>query len=363
MRVEDIAIVGSIDEARKTLGNKGNSVDLIICSADHKHITKHLNDICYQGSFILLSENQDAINNVFNQNDTPYTFNFEGTLSKPLTKRILDEKFSTDKTSQKISNRHLGTNITPADLNSAIVNNEIVTLYQPRLDLKTGNIVGAKAHIRWNSPEKGFVSPIDFLPVAEKTGLIFDLTFSMLTNIGKDMKNGGDYWHGLKISINLPLPMLKNPQLAEVLKEHMDLIGVECSSISLEIDGDITNNIVPSIILSLQKLADAGFELALKKVCTKIIFDKSIEALPFTELNIDRSVVNNILTDVRSQEIIRTNIALARKMGWRVAAEGIETQGIFDLVKEMGTDYAQGYFISKPLPAAYITQTLDSIAA
>lgn len=363
MRLEDITIVGNIEDARKTLGNKGNCVDLIICSGDHKKLTKHLDETDYQGAFILLSDSHDAINDETFVLNMQKDFNFEGVINKPLTKQILDKKFSENKAAQTIYNPNLSTNITPAELNDAIVNNEIVTLYQPRLDLKTGNIVGAKAHIRWHSLEKGFVSPLDFIPVAAKTGLIFDLTFSMLTNIGQDIKNGGDYWRGLKISISLPLAMLRNPQLADDLKDHMKFIGVDCSSIILEIDGDITNNLVPSTILSLQKLALVGFELALKKVCTKIMCDSTFRSLPFSELNIDRSVVNNILTDVGSQETLRTNIALARELGWRVSAEGIETQGIFDLIKELGTDYAQGYFISKPLPANYITQTLGSIAA
>ncbi|MBL1405142.1 MAG: EAL domain-containing protein [Rhizobiales bacterium] len=361
MRVEDVVIVGSINEARKALASKGNSVDLIICSADHKKLTEHLDKTDYQGSFILLNENPDSIKNMPNWTDVK--FDFEGTLKKPLTKRILDEKFSLEKVLQTVSKNNFESNITAADLNNAILNDEIVTLYQPRLDLKTGQIIGAKAHIRWHSPEKGFVSPIDFLPVAEKTGLIFDLTFSTIANIAKDIKNGGQYWLGLKIAISLPLAMLKNPHLADALKEHMNLVGIACSSISLEIDGDITNKIGSSLDLCLQKLADAGFELILKNVCSRTVDFKIIEALPFTELNIDRSVVNNILTDVRSQESIRTIIALARKIGLRVAAEGIETQEIFDLVKEMGANYAQGYFISKPLPAAYITHTLGSVAA
>lgn len=361
MRVEEIAIAGSIDEARKALGNKGNSVDLIICSADHKNFTQHLDKIDYRGAFIVLSENLDDMNNVPNWMNAK--FNFAGTLKAPLTKRILDEKFAAEKETQTIANNGFGGTITAADLNNAIVNNEIVTLYQPRLDLSTGQIIGAKAHIRWNSPQKGFVSPIDFLPVATKTGLIFDLTFSMLANIGKDIKNGGDYWRGIKIAIGLPLAMLKNSQLADALKAHLNLIGVECTSICLEIDGDITNNIGPDIIITLQKLADAGFELSLKNACAKTLNQKSIETLPFTELNIERSVVNNILTDVRSKESIRKTIAIARKMGMRVSAEGIETQDIFDLVKEMGANYAQGYFISKPLPAAFITHTLGCVAA
>lgn len=363
MRVGDISIATSIDDATKILASKNGSVDSIICGAQHSDFTQTLDKNQFQGTFILLSENDDELSAKLNDLHDQKAFKFNGTLKKPLTKRILDEKFTDIKSEHKKSIENLGVEITPSELNAAILNDEIVTLYQPRIDFKTGRIKGAKAHIRWHSPSRGFVSPLDFLPTAEKTGLIFDITFSMLSNIADDIKNGGEDWGNMTIAISLPTQMLNNPQLAKVLKGQMELIGIDCSSICLEIDGEITENLLPSTTALLQKLKDAGFELALKKACTASLNAAANELLPFTELSIDRSVVNNVLTDAISQETIRTGIALAHKMGWRVAAEGIETQEIYDLVKAFGADFAQGYFISKPLPAEYITQTISKIAA
>ena len=222
--------------------------------------------------------------------------------------------------------------------------------YQPKIDLLSGKIVGAEALARWQHPELGLISPAEFISVAEADGSIKAISMKIFDHLVSHMAKGGAAWRDKKIAFNLPPQMIRDETLPETLMNRLNAAGASSNNICIEIteNGVIDFDHVTVVVLS--RLRIMGFDLSIDDFGTGAASIANLKMFPYSELKIDQSFIGNVLTDAFSAETVRTSISLARQLGLRIVAEGIENHDVLQYVKSRGIDQAQGYLFSKPLP-------------
>ncbi|HEX8267731.1 MAG TPA: EAL domain-containing protein, partial [Pyrinomonadaceae bacterium] len=239
------------------------------------------------------------------------------------------------------------------ELRYALENNEIVPFYQSVVDLKTGKIVGFEALARWTHPKRGLVSPADFVPLAEETGLIAPLGLSILKQACEQTVE----WQKrlnfpeLTISVNLSGRQFKQPNLIEEIKEILLKAGLHPNSLRLEITETIVMDNPNAAIGMLKQLKGMGIQLSVDDFGTGYSSLSYLHRFPFDILKIDRSFVSRMTTDKESQGIVKTILALANELNKKVVAEGIEKTEHWETLEKLSCQYGQGYLFSKPLDA------------
>lgn len=223
--------------------------------------------------------------------------------------------------------------------------------YQPKLDLHSRRVVGVEALARWRHPEHGFVSPAEFIPVIEQTALVGPFTLSVL-NLG--LKQAAA-WRAsglaLRMSLNLSARNLQDPQLPEQFGQLLKVWAVPPERIVLEITESALMVDPASSTKVIARLDALGVGLSIDDYGTGYSSLSFLRQLPLDELKIDKSFVLHMDTDANDEVIVRSTVDLAHNLGFKVVAEGVETQAVLEKLGAIGCDSIQGYYISKPLPA------------
>ncbi|AFI84927.1 bifunctional diguanylate cyclase/phosphodiesterase [Methylophaga nitratireducenticrescens] len=238
------------------------------------------------------------------------------------------------------------------DLRVALENNELYLHYQPLMDLNSGECIGTEALLRWLHPEIGSISPGDFIPVAEETGLILPIGDWVLRTACIQAKK----WFeagitNFRMAVNLSRRQLDNAGLATDIKRILD--ETECPAYLLELEvteSSAMQNPEQAIVI-LNSLHEMGICLALDDYGTGYSSLAYLKRFPFDRLKIDRSFIDGIPDDADDMSIVQTTIILARQLRLTVIAEGVETQAQCDFLKKHQCDEIQGYLFAKPMPA------------
>jgi diguanylate cyclase (GGDEF)-like protein len=238
-----------------------------------------------------------------------------------------------------------------SELHQAIERNEFVLHYQPKIDGKTSQIVGIEALIRWNHPLRGLLYPIDFIPIAEETGIIKYIDEWVLYNACLQLKKWTQEGiRHLRLAVNLSAWQFKDQHLVDIVSKVLSETGIDPSSLELEItetaameNMNFTQNI-------LTRLISMGVAISIDDFGTGYSSLNYLKHFPISFLKIDRSFVADILSDKNTYSIVRAIIEVAHALQLKVIAEGVENQEQLDMLKELGCDEVQGYHISRPLP-------------
>jgi len=246
------------------------------------------------------------------------------------------------------------------DLHDALSNDELALHYQPKFDVVKRRVTGMEALLRWQHPELGFISPTDFIPVAEANGLIdaifeFVLT-SVLEQIQQWQAQGLD---GLCISINISPVQLRDPQIATRIVEAVADAGVESGAVEIELTETAVIESRECAVSALDRLRDAGIKVSMDDFGTGYTSLSLLADLPLDTVKIDRSFVVAMEGHDRNRAIVDSVIKMAHALNLRVVGEGIETNEQLATLTAMGCDEIQGYLISKPLPVDQITAFLE----
>ena len=238
-------------------------------------------------------------------------------------------------------------------LRRAVEHEEFVLHYQPQIDVATGRPCGVEALVRWQHPERGLLSPLKFIPIAEETGLIVQLGEWVLdTALGELARWRATGIGGIRMAVNLSAHQLRDPQLAPRIAALLSLYGLGGNDLELEITESVAMKNPQGTTRLLTQLRELGIELAIDDFGTGYSSLAYLKQLPLDRLKLDRSFVMDIEHDPNDAAISAATISLAHSLGLSVVAEGVETASQFEFLKRLDCDVVQGYFFSRPLPAA-----------
>jgi len=249
------------------------------------------------------------------------------------------------------------------DLRDAIATGKLCVYYQPRVDIVSGKIIGAEALLRWNHDSFGWISPERFIPLAEQTGCMRELTDFVMHTAFTDIPRLPDMYSDISISINISIVSLQDRELPTRLASIAEERALPTSRIILEIPESALTEQSIRITEILSKLDSLGFRLSMDNFGTGHSSLVNLRMLPLQEIKIDRSFVMNMLHNEGDAAIVQTIIELGRSLGKQIVAEGVENREILQTLGETGCHVAQGYYLSRPLPFAdlneWLTQSLD----
>lgn len=236
------------------------------------------------------------------------------------------------------------------DLKKAIARNEFRLYYQPKVNLLSGKIIGVEALIRWFHPEKGLIPPLDFIPVAEETGLIIPIGEWVLRTAclqNKAWQREG--YLPMVMSVNLSARQLYQPRFVQLVQEVLTETGLKPDYLELEITESMmvdTNHALPTI----NGLKDLGVQISLDDFGTGFSALFYLKEFPINKIKIDQSFIRNCTSDSNDTTIVKTIIAMAHQLQMGVIAEGIESTDQLKFLQQNFCNHGQGYLFSKPLP-------------
>ena len=246
-------------------------------------------------------------------------------------------------------------------LRSVIQNNELLLYYQPQVDLKTGKVIGAEALIRWMHPQKGFISPNEFIPLAEETGDIISIgawVFEVACKQKQKWKS--KYGIPFTMSINLSTKQLMQKNLVPYIEELISSTKVSPDELQLEVTETAVMGDLKSAIDILQQLRSIGIKIALDDFGTGYSSLMYLRELPIDVVKMDRDFIASIESYQEHEVIVHAVIQLAHVLNLKVVAEGIETKEQLTVLKKYQCDVGQGYLFSKPLPPEEMEDMIEN---
>jgi diguanylate cyclase (GGDEF)-like protein/PAS domain S-box-containing protein len=240
------------------------------------------------------------------------------------------------------------------DLRRAIEQEEFVAHYQPMVDLRTGELWGMEALVRWDHPERGLLEPSEFVPVAEQSGLMIPMGEQILREAcfrAKEWQEENPRIPPLVMSVNLSASQLSRSDLADTVERVLRETGLQGSRLTLDVTETVYVQVLAGNTAILDCLGGLGVRFSIDDFGTGYSSLSYLKRLPAHAIKIDQSFVEGLGKDVEDTAIVRMILELAHTLGLGVIAEGVETEEQAALLKEMGCDFAQGYHFAKPLPA------------
>ena len=237
-----------------------------------------------------------------------------------------------------------------AELGAALDAEDLELHYQPKASLRTGEISGVEALVRWRRKGAELVAPSEFIPVAEQTGLMATLTRYVLTHAIAQMRSWHDAGQHIRVAVNISARDLQDDELTDDIARMLSTQGVDATDLELEITESSIMADIEQAVKTLSRLHDMGITLAIDDFGTGNTSLAQLPRLPVDVLKIDRSFVARL--DYGPDDlIVRTTIELGRGLGLKVVAEGVASNKVWQRLGELGCDYAQGYYLSRPVPA------------
>lgn len=246
-------------------------------------------------------------------------------------------------------NRQSSTNLSlHSELRHAIDNDDLILHYQPKVDLSTGSLVGVEALVRWQHNDQ-LINPEKFVPYAEKTGLIRDITKWVITEAVKQLSKWRAIGKYLKMSVNLSFRDLDDDSLVHYIVEILNEWHVPPQDLMLEITETSVMENPNRTLKVLHRLNDMGLGISIDDFGTGYSSMIYLKKLPISEIKIDRSFVSDLLTNADSLVIVNSIIDLAHNLGMMVTAEGVETKNVLDKLASLNCDISQGYHTGRPM--------------
>lgn len=243
-------------------------------------------------------------------------------------------------------------------LRKAIELNELSIAYQPKLELRTNEIIGVEALLRWKHSEYGNISPSTFIPLAEETGLILKLGEWVLREACLQLKKWEDEGvEHLGVSVNVSTIQFIQKDFVEKVEAILKDTLADPVYLELEITESSTMD-TELVISKLKRLKQLGIKISIDDFGSGYSSLSHIKNLPIDILKIDKSFINDIENDQSNQAIVSTILALATNLNLKTIAEGVENERQYQILKEKGCDQIQGYFISKPVPVTEVSKLL-----
>ncbi|WP_421239670.1 EAL domain-containing response regulator [Aeromonas enteropelogenes] len=332
-----------------------HQVDILICDLrmpgmDGMALLRRLSLGGFKGGIILSSALEDDVVAAVLRMSAAYGLQVLGRLEKPSSPQQIRQLIDTWSPGQEPQHSEEGYGIDVVELQLALERDQILPWYQPKVSFVTGQWVGMEALARWQHPEYGMISPARFIPLAENNGLIDQLTEVIINKSLRD----GHLWEetglSLNLSMNLSTTSLIEGDLCHSLINQCQRWSINPELITLEVtESSFVQDLGKSLEV-LTRLRMHGFGLSIDDFGTGYSSMQQLALLPFTELKLDRSFVDRCYADPSRLAIIESSIELARKLGLKSVAEGVEDEQTWRQLAALGCDVCQGFFSARPMP-------------
>lgn len=231
----------------------------------------------------------------------------------------------------------------------ALQDNDFELHFQPKIDLRSGRVSGAEALLRWQTHEGQWISPEIVVELAETKGRAYELTKWVVHRAMRQLKD----WQGsmdISLAVNVPASLVGNSDLSSLLHDAIAIWGVDPARVTVEITESAIIEDKQSGFDNLLKIKDRGIKLSIDDFGTGYSSLSYFKHIPAAELKIDKSFVQSMMIDSQDLELVKIMIYIAHQFGLKVVAEGVEDKASLDMLRELGCDFIQGYYFSKPLP-------------
>jgi EAL domain-containing protein (putative c-di-GMP-specific phosphodiesterase class I) len=248
---------------------------------------------------------------------------------------------------------------TLSELRGALKRKELELFFQPKLELSSRKIVGVEALLRWNHPLRGYIPPDQFIPSAESTEIIHDISRFV---IEEALANCDSWWSKgshVPVAINISARNLLDPSMLVLMSTSLERYSLPTSALEIEITENSLVNHSFAINQWLDRLQELGIALSIDDFGTGFSSLAYLKRLPVSKLKIDHSFIINMLEDSHNRAIVDNVINLGHNLNLKVVAEGVESVEVLNYLQEQGCDFAQGFYIAEPMPGAEFVDWLD----
>jgi EAL domain-containing protein (putative c-di-GMP-specific phosphodiesterase class I) len=349
-----VSAASSAREALLKLQREPRSAELIVCDLampdmDGIEFLQTLNAGSFCGSVILLSGESLRVMHSVQKLLGGSQLTILGALTKPAGREALLELLQCWRPPAQRSAEPAHPAVTAAELHEANRLQQWVLHYQPQVNLQTGALVGMEALVRWNHPAYGLLNPDHFISLAEDCGAIDELSIWVVKEAAAQRAAWQAHGLGVQMAINLSIEVLRVPDLSRRLSSLVQDAGVAPQDVTFEVT---ESRVVSSSAVSLENLVRLRLErftLSIDDFGTGHSSLAQLRDVPFSELKVDRGFVRGARNNQIIRPILEGSLGMAKRMGMRSVAEGVETQSDWNLLCELECDMAQGYFIGKPM--------------
>ncbi|TML13615.1 MAG: EAL domain-containing protein [Actinobacteria bacterium] len=241
---------------------------------------------------------------------------------------------------------------TESALRRALEREEFTLHYQPIVDLSTGAMVGTEALLRWRHPDRGLVSPAEFIPIAEDTGLIVPIGAWVLETACRQLVEWQRTAHALTMSVNVSVRQMLAPEVARLVEDVLQRTGVSPKDLCLELTESVFMEDVEYFERTLASLKRLGVRLAIDDFGTGYSSLSYLKRFPVDAVKVDRSFIDGLGTEPNDSALVAAIVAMAAALGLEVTAEGVETEQQLSILKGLQCERAQGFYLARPMPAA-----------
>lgn len=242
------------------------------------------------------------------------------------------------------------------ELDAAIEAKQLRVLYQPKLDLSSSTVTSVEALVRWEHPERGLLRPDSFIPLAEESDRIASLTTYVLRQTIDDLCRWHDNGITLVAAVNISARLVSSEKFISSVVEMLEQTDLPPQQLTFEVTESASMDNPDAAVAALTRLRDLGISISMDDYGTGQSTLSYLKTLPLSELKIDRSFVQYANREKNDALLVRSTVNLAHQLGLTVVAEGVEDVECLDFLREIGCDYAQGYYVAKPLEASVLQQ-------
>lgn len=338
-------------------GANAQAVDIVLCDLDMPNMDgmeflRHLGmEYPIPVSVIIVSGQDTALISSVEKMAEAYGVRLLGAIEKPLSLGKLETLLALhwDRQDHIKGQMPAPNRCSVEEILDGVRSRQFEPFYQPKVHFKTGRIIGAEALARWRHPLYGLLAPVEFIDQLEQVGKMDELTFLILEESAIACHLLHELGHSITVSVNLSLTSLTDPDLADKITQVVRSVGVDPKQMVLEITETASMTEAAHALENLARLRMRGFGLSIDDYGTGYSSMQQLTRIPFSELKIDASFVKDFMENKASRIIVESSIDMAHKLQVISTAEGVESQHDWDMLKSMGCDTAQGYFIARPM--------------
>ncbi|MDD3519303.1 MAG: EAL domain-containing response regulator [Chromatiales bacterium] len=330
--------------------------DLQMPQMDGVEFVRHLVQMGYHGALVLISGEDRRILQTAERLARAHRLRVVGTLTKPVSPAQLQQVLEAGREVVAPADRVQGRSYEAAELARAIADGELENYFQPKVNPASGEVAGVEVLVRWHHPRDGLVMPVQFIPMAEEQGLIDGLTQVVLVDALHQARQWQDDGMPLHIAVNVSMDSLAALEFADFVADEVARAGLPMNHLVLEVtESRLMKDPLASLdILARLRLKRIG--LSIDDFGTGHSSLAQLRDIPFSELKVDYGFVHGAWRDASLQAIFEASLGVARQLGMKTVAEGVEDRDDWDFLRARGCDLAQGFFIGRPMPAAELPE-------